>query len=114
MTALLANGSLDEGEILINCDNVLIGGNETTRYAVTGCFHALARNPEMIPALRADPALVPAAVEEILRWVSPAMHVLRVSTDPMVIAGQEIDEGVAVVALAARGEPGSPRLSRPG
>ena len=98
VTALLADASLDDSDILINCDNVLIGGNETTRHAVTGCFHALAQNPELLPALRADPALIPAAVEEILRWVSPAMHVLRVSTQPTVIAGQEIDEGVPVVA----------------
>ncbi|MBR7834897.1 cytochrome P450 [Actinospica durhamensis] len=98
VTALLADGYLDDGEILINCDNVLIGGNETTRHAVTGCFHALAQNPDILPALRADPALIPAAVEEILRWTSPAMHVLRVSTRPTVIAGQDVDEGVPVVA----------------
>ncbi|TDB87240.1 cytochrome P450 [Actinomadura sp. KC216] len=108
VTALLAAGSLDDREILINCDNVLIGGNETTRHAVTGCFHALADNPEILPALRADPELIPTAVEEILRWVSPAMHVLRVSTQETVIAGQEVDEGVAVVAWlpAANRDPG--------
>ncbi len=98
VTALLTEGSLDDREILINCDNVLIGGNETTRHAVTGCFHALAENPALLPALRSDPALIPVAVEEILRWVSPAMHVLRVSTRPVVVAGQDVDEGVAVVA----------------
>lgn len=108
VTALLADGSLKDSEILINCDNVLIGGNETTRHAVTGCFHALAENPEILPALRAEPALISAAVEEILRWASPAMHVLRVSTRPTVVAGQEIDEGVAVVAWlpAANRDPG--------
>jgi hydroxylation protein CepL len=108
VTALLAEGSLDDSEILINCDNVLIGGNETTRHAVTGCFHALAENPEILTALRADPALIPAAVEEILRWASPAMHVLRVSTRRTAIAGQEVDEGVAVVAWlpAANRDPG--------
>jgi hydroxylation protein CepL len=108
VTALLTDGSLDDSEILINCDNVLIGGNETTRHAVTGCFHALAENPEILPALRAEPALISAAVEEVLRWASPAMHVLRVSTRPTVVAGQEIDEGVAVVAWlpAANRDPG--------
>jgi hydroxylation protein CepL len=108
VTALLTDGSLDDREILINCDNVLIGGNETTRHAVTGCFHAVAKNPEILPALRADSALIPAAVEEILRWASPAMHVLRVTTQPTVVAGQEVDEGVAVVAWlpAANRDPG--------
>ncbi|WP_206797400.1 cytochrome P450 [Amycolatopsis sp. MtRt-6] len=108
VAALLADGSLADREILINCDNVLIGGNETTRHAVTGCFHALAENPAILPALRADPGLIPAAVEEILRWASPAMHVLRVSTEPTVVAGQEVDEGVAVVAWlpAANRDPG--------
>ena len=108
VTALLTDGSLNDYEILINCDNVLIGGNETTRHAVTGCFHALAQNPEILPALRANPALIPAAVEEILRWASPAMHVLRVTTQPTVVAGQEVGEGVAVVAWlpAANRDPG--------
>jgi len=108
VTALLTDGSLDDREILINCDNVLIGGNETTRHAVTGCFHALAQNPQILPALRENPALIPAAVEEILRWSSPAMHVLRVSTRPTVVAGQEIAEGVPVVAWlpAANRDPG--------
>lgn len=108
VTALLTDGFLSDHEILINCDNVLIGGNETTRHAVTGCFHAIAQNPEILPALRADSALIPAAVEEILRWASPAMHVLRVSTQPTVVAGQEVDAGVAVVAWlpAANRDPG--------
>lgn len=108
VTALLADGSLADREILINCDNVLIGGNETTRHAVTGCFHALAENPQILPALRADRRLIPVAVEEILRWVSPAMHVLRVSTQPTVIADRELAEGVAVVAWlpAANRDPG--------
>ena len=108
VTALLTDGSLVDREVLVNCDNVLIGGNETTRHAVTGCFHALAQNPEILPALRSDPALIPAAVEEILRWASPAMHVLRVSTEPTVVAGQEVDAGVAVVAWlpAANRDPG--------
>ncbi|WP_242909164.1 cytochrome P450 [Actinomadura terrae] len=98
VTALLADESMNVREILLNCDNVLIGGNETTRHAVTGCFHALAQSPAILPALRADPALIPVAVEEILRWVSPAMHVLRVSTQRTVVADRDIDEGVAVVA----------------
>jgi len=108
VTALLADGSLNDYEILLNCDNVLIGGNETTRHAVTGCFHALAQDPEILSALRADAEAIPAAVEEILRWASPAMHVLRVSTRPTVVAGQEVDEGVAVVAWlpAANRDPG--------
>jgi hydroxylation protein CepL len=98
VAALLSEGSLSDNEILVNCDNVLIGGNETTRHAVAGCFHAMAENPEILRAVRADPSLIPAAAEEILRWVSPAMHVLRVTTQPTVVAEQAVDEGVAVVA----------------
>jgi hydroxylation protein CepL len=98
VSALLADGSLTTRDVLLNCDNVLIGGNETTRHAVTGCLHALAGAPDALPALRDDPAAVWPAVEEAIRWTSPAMHVLRVATTDVTIADQPIKAGEPVVA----------------
>ncbi|RZU53272.1 hydroxylation protein CepL [Krasilnikovia cinnamomea] len=98
VAAMIDEGTMDDRAILMNCDNVLIGGNETTRHAVTGAFHALATAGDLLPRLRAGQFRIEQAVEEILRWTSPAMHVLRVATRDVTVAGQKIAEGTPVVA----------------
>lgn len=71
VSALLADGRLSTEDVLINCDNVLIGGNETTRHSITGAFHAFQAFPGALDTLRADPELADRAVEEVVRWTSP-------------------------------------------
>jgi hydroxylation protein CepL len=101
VSALLADGRLSTEDVLINCDNVLIGGNETTRHSITGAFHAFQRFPGTLDALHADPEVTDRAVEELVRWTSPAAHVLRVATENCLVGGQEIRKGQAVVAWLA-------------
>ncbi|MFB8009448.1 cytochrome P450 [Nocardia sp. NPDC056000] len=96
ISALLSSG-LGADDIVINCDNVLIGGNETTRHAVTGLFHALGTHPEAWHALRDEPDSIAPTVEELIRWITPAAHVLRVATEDTTIGAQPIREGEAVV-----------------
>jgi hydroxylation protein CepL len=98
VSVLLAEEELSVKDVLVNCDNVLVGGNETTRHALTGCFHALATAPHALDALRQDPGLLPTAVEEMFRWTSPAMHVLRIATADTTVVGQPVGRGEAVVA----------------
>lgn len=98
VSALLADGRLSVEDVLINCDNVLIGGNETTRHSITGAFHAFQAFPGALDTLHADPDLTERAVEEVVRWTSPAAHVLRVATEDCEIGGQDIRKGQAVVA----------------
>ncbi|MFF7885285.1 cytochrome P450 [Streptomyces sp. NPDC020794] len=98
VSALLADGRLTTEDVLINCDNVLIGGNETTRHAITGAFHILQAFPEVLGALREDPGLIDQAVEEVVRWTSPAMHVLRVATEDCTIGDRAFGKGAPVVA----------------
>lgn len=98
ISALVRDPRLTEREVLLNCDNVLVGGNETTRHAIAGCFRALDTAPGFLGQLRADPGLVTAAVEEVIRWTSPAMHVLRVAAADVELAGQAVAKGEAVVA----------------
>ncbi|MEU5796909.1 cytochrome P450 [Streptomyces sp. SUK 48] len=98
VSALLEDGRLSAEDVLINCDNVLIGGNETTRHSITGAFHAFQAFPDTLDALHADPELAGSAVEEVVRWTSPAAHVLRVATEDCEIGGQEILKGQSVVA----------------
>ncbi|WP_424184832.1 cytochrome P450 [Actinokineospora sp. G85] len=97
VSALLAADDLTEEDVVVNCDNVLIGGNETTRHSVTGAFHVLADNPGLLDRLR-DPGLLDPAVEEVVRWTSPAAHVLRVATAEFTLGGHTFAEGEAVAA----------------
>ncbi|PPK68822.1 monooxygenase [Actinokineospora auranticolor] len=98
VSTLLTDEGLDLDDVLLNCDNVLIGGNETTRHAITGAVHALAEVPGLLAGLRDGSADVDAAVEEVLRWTSPAMHVLRVTTADTTVNGQDLPPGTPVVA----------------
>ncbi len=104
----LAHGTVDgvpltDEEIFLNCDGLVSGGNETTRHASVGGLLALVRNPAQWESLRKDPDLLPAAVQEILRFTSPAMHVLRTATASVEIAGHALDPGDQVALWLAAG-----------
>ncbi|MFD9723261.1 cytochrome P450 [Streptomyces sp. NPDC059072] len=98
VSALLADGRLSVDDVVINCDNVLIGGNETTRHSITGLFHILHAYPDVLDRIREDSGIIDLAVEEVVRWTSPAMHVLRVATEDCTIGEQRIRKGEPVVA----------------
>lgn len=76
---------------------VLVGGNETTRNSISGGLVALAQHPMQWEKLHADPALIPAAVNEIVRWVSPVMHMRRTVMQDVTIRGQNIPEGSKIL-----------------
>ncbi|WP_016910035.1 cytochrome P450 [Streptomyces xiaopingdaonensis] len=98
LVSMLANRTvegelLSEDDILLNCDNLLVGGTENVRLATSGGMLALLERPDEWQRLAADPALLPRAVEEILRWTSSANVVMRVATAPTAVAGQPIGAG---------------------
>jgi cytochrome P450 len=73
-------------------------GGDTTRNLVGGGMWALFQNPAELARLRADPVgLMPTAIEELLRWVTPVIHMRRTATRSAEIAGQAIAEGDKVV-----------------
>ncbi len=84
-------------DVLLNCTNLIIGGNETTRHAAAGGLLALAERPEAWQTLRDMDTLV----EEVLRWTTPGMHVLRTATRDTEIAGQPIRAGESIVVWNA-------------
>ncbi len=98
VSTLVADDGLSTDDVLLNCDNVLIGGNETTRHAITGAVHALATAPGLLTELRDGNLDVDTVVDEVLRWTSPAMHVLRVATDDVIVNGRDLPAGMPVVA----------------
>ena len=70
-----------------------VAGSETTRNALSGGLLALLDTPDQLEALRHDPAAIPAAVEEILRWSSPVSYFARRTTRSTEIRGVQIAEG---------------------
>lgn len=76
---------------------LVVAGNETTRNAISGGMLALSEHPEQRARLVESPALLPSAVEEILRWVTPVMQFRRTATRDVELGGQSIKAGDKVV-----------------
>jgi cholest-4-en-3-one 26-monooxygenase len=69
-----------------------VAGNETTRNLVSGGMLTLLEHRDQWNRLVADPSLVPTAVEEMLRWVTPVMYFRRTATRDVEIRGVKIKE----------------------
>jgi linalool 8-monooxygenase len=76
---------------------LLIAGNETVRSAIAGGLLALLEHPEQRRKLVEAPELIPQAVKEMVRWVSPVLHMRRTATEDTELAGQRIARGERVV-----------------
>ena len=76
-------------------------GNETTRNAISGGLLAFCENHDEWERLRRDPELLPDAVEEILRWVSPISHFARTATADYELRGAKIRAGDQVALYFA-------------
>jgi cytochrome P450 len=76
----------------------LVGaGNDTTKTLTSSGILALLRHPDQLAALRADPSLVPGAVEEMLRWANPVHYMRRTATADTELHGVPIAAGQKVV-----------------
>ncbi len=78
-----------------------VAGNETTRNAAAGGMLALFEHPEQWQRLLEDPVLIPAAAEEIVRWVSPVNMFRRTALRDTELGGQQIAAGDKVVVFYA-------------
>ena len=81
----------------VNFFLLIVAGNETTRNALSGGIQALCQHPDQFERLRRDPSLLPQAIEEILRWVSPVMQFRRTAICDTQIGDKEIRKGDKVV-----------------
>ena len=90
---------LSDNELLMESLLILIGGDETTRHVLSGGMYELLRHPEQLQALARDPSRIPAAVEEMLRWVSPIQNMARTAARDVELHGQRIEAGQKVLLL---------------
>ncbi|MCT9004765.1 cytochrome P450 [Streptomyces sp. NPDC054766] len=92
----MRDGELTPEEVVVNCYSLLLGANATTPHTVAGTVLALLERPEQFRAVRENPALVPALVEEGLRWTSPASSFLRYAVEDVELSGGVVPRGDAV------------------
>lgn len=91
--------ALEEWDLLMFCLTLLVAGNETTRNLLSHGMLALATHPDQREELTRDPALLPRAVEEMLRWGPPIGSFMRTATRDTALRGQRIREGDRLLLL---------------
>jgi cholest-4-en-3-one 26-monooxygenase len=88
---------LDQLELDLFFMLLIVAGNETTRNLMSGAMTAFFDHPEQWEKLRQDRSLLPSAVEEMLRFVTPVMHFRRTVVADTELGGQQLQEGDKVV-----------------
>ena len=76
---------------------IATAGHDTTASSMAGGIHALIEHPEQLQRLRDDPSLIPTAVDEIIRWVTPVKHFMRNCTTPYDLHGHHFEPGDMVM-----------------
>lgn len=96
-----AGDRLSQGELLSTLVLLLVAGNETTTKLIGNSLLALLAHPNELERLRAEPALMPQAVEELLRYDGPVQLTSRLAREDREIAGRAVRKGEQVVLLLA-------------
>jgi cytochrome P450 len=99
MDAEVDGERLSHEELMAFLHLLLVAGNETTRNLIAMGTLALINHPDQLQMLVEDPSLIPTAVEEMLRWISPVTHMTRYATEDVELRGQLIKKDQAVVLL---------------
>jgi len=101
MTAEVEGGRLTEEEVVANSILTMIGGQETTTNLIGNGLRQLLLHPREMARLTGDPALIPSAVEELLRYDSPVQHTARIAPDDVKLGGKQIRKGQSMIPVLA-------------
>jgi len=108
LMSVVANATL-HGEPLADIDTLSYGmllaaaGHDTTSSSVGIGMMQMALNPGEFAKLKADPALIPLAAQEIFRWATPVRHFFRTAVVDTVLGGQEIKAGESACLMYLSG-----------
>ena len=90
---------LTREDILDICFLFLIAGLDTVTASLDCIFGYLTAHPEQRQAIVDDPSIIPAAIEELLRWETPVMGVVRIAAQDTELAGCPIEKGQSVMLM---------------
>ncbi|MBI1252313.1 MAG: cytochrome P450 [Alphaproteobacteria bacterium] len=101
VASIIANGLIDgepigEREAMSYYVIVATAGHDTTSSTASGGLVQLIKNPEQMAKLKGDLSLLPNAVEEMIRWVTPVKHFMRTAMQDYELRGKTIREGDGV------------------
>ena len=118
LISVLVHGHIDgqglsRDELLGDSLLLLIGGNETTRNAIAGGLEAMLRDRAQWEMLLDDPAKIPGAVEECLRWVTPVLNMARTTMQDVEVRGRTIPAEEQVLLMYASGNRDERVFDRP-
>ncbi|HXP71897.1 MAG TPA: cytochrome P450 [Candidatus Dormibacteraeota bacterium] len=111
--AELGGDRFTQEEVIANTIVVMVGGLETTTNLIANGVLTLLRNPGELARLKANPSLIPSAVEEMLRYEPPSQHTARLAPKDMKLGGKQIGKRQAVIAVMAAGNRDPERFSDP-
>jgi cytochrome P450 len=102
LASVIANATLDGEpvgvmETISYYTIIATAGHDTTASSMAGGIHALIEHPDQLQRLRDDPSLIPTAVDEIIRWVSPVKHFMRNVVEPYELRGHRFEPGDTVL-----------------
>src|SRR5690606_2450294 len=92
---------LSRDEVLVTCMLMLVAGHETTTNLISAGLSALLEHPEQLQRLRSNLDLMPQAVEELLRYVSPVQRSVYCALDDVKIGGVGVPKGGRIVPVFA-------------
>lgn len=90
---------LTQEEVIANTIITMVGAMETITNLIGNGLVTLLRNPSALEQLRHDPAMLPTALEELLRYESPSQQTTRIAPEDLVLGGQQIERGQSVIAV---------------
>jgi pimeloyl-[acyl-carrier protein] synthase len=93
------HGTLSEAELIHNIMLLFVAGHETTTNLIGNGLYALLRHPDELTRLRQNPSLLPMAIEECLRYESPANATPRCAHEDIAIGGKVIRKGELVMCM---------------
>nr|CAJ34365.1 quinaldate 3-hydroxylase [Micromonospora sp. ML1] len=92
-TATVGGEPLSIDDVALNCYSLILGGDESSRMSAICAVKAFADFPDQWRAVRDGDVAIDTAVEEVLRWSTPAMHFARTATTDFELRGQQVRAG---------------------
>ena len=102
-----------EDELIANVIVTMVGGHETTTNLIGNGLLTLLGEPAALSQMRDDPAIMPTAIEELLRYESPVQTTARIAPEDTVLCDQPIEQGDAVIAVIAAANRDPERFADP-